>query len=66
MYSMVLFMVDRSLSGFFGSGDNPTSAVERTLLDEVVGGSTGELDVVVQIELVLAARPGRRGSHRRR
>ena len=29
MYSMDLFMVDRSLSGFFGSGDRPTSAVER-------------------------------------
>ena len=23
MYSMVLFMVDTSLSGFFGSGDKP-------------------------------------------
>ena len=29
MYSMVLFMVDTSLSGFFGSGDSPTSAVDR-------------------------------------
>ena len=29
MYSMVLFMVDTSLSGFLGSGDKPMSAVER-------------------------------------
>ena len=28
MYSMVLFMVETSLSGFFGSGQRPTSAVE--------------------------------------
>ena len=30
MYSMVLFMVDTSLSGLRGSGERPTSAVERT------------------------------------
>ena len=29
IYSIVLFMVDTSLSGFFGSGERPTSAVER-------------------------------------
>ena len=29
MYSIVLFIVDTSLSGFFGSGDRPTSAVDR-------------------------------------
>ena len=29
MYSIVLFIVDRSLSGFLGSGDRPTSAVDR-------------------------------------
>ena len=28
MYSIVLFMVDTSLSGFFGSGDSPASAVD--------------------------------------
>ena len=30
MYSMVLFIVETSLSGFFGSGHSPTSAVEST------------------------------------
>ncbi len=30
MYSIVLFIVETSLSGFFGSGESPTSAVERT------------------------------------
>ena len=30
MYSIVLFIVDTSLSGFFGSGDSPTSAVDMT------------------------------------
>ena len=29
MYSIVLFIVDKSFSGFFGSGHNPRSAVER-------------------------------------
>ena len=29
MYSMVLFIVDTSFSGFFGSGESPISAVER-------------------------------------
>ena len=29
MYSMVLFIVDTSFSGFLGSGEMPTSAVER-------------------------------------
>ena len=28
MYSMVLFMVETSFSGFFGSGEIPTSAEE--------------------------------------
>ena len=30
MYSIVLFIVDTSLSGFLGSGDRPTSAVDMT------------------------------------
>ena len=30
MYSIVLFIVDTSLSGFFGSGDRPRSAVDIT------------------------------------
>ena len=29
MYSMVLFMVDRSFNGFLGSGEIPTSAVDK-------------------------------------
>ena len=29
MYSNVLFMVDASLKAFRGSGESPTSAVER-------------------------------------
>ena len=29
MYSMVLFMVETSFNGFLGSGEIPTSAVER-------------------------------------
>ena len=29
MYSTILFIVDTSLSGFFGSGERQTSAVER-------------------------------------
>ena len=30
MYSIVLFIVETSLSGFFGSGDSPISAVDMT------------------------------------
>jgi hypothetical protein len=29
MYSIVLFIVDTSLSGLGGSGERPTSAVDR-------------------------------------
>ena len=29
MYSIVLFMVDRSFNGFLGSGEMPTSAVDK-------------------------------------
>ncbi len=34
---MVLFIVDTSFSGFFGSGDRPTSAVERIFLTSSSG-----------------------------
>ncbi len=36
MYSSVLFIVDTSFSGFFGSGDSPTSAVRQDVDDELV------------------------------
>ena len=52
MYSIVLFIVETSLSGFFGSGDSPTSAVESTSATYVVRHPPGELDVVVEAELV--------------
>ena len=45
MYSIVLFIVDTSLSGFFGSGDRPTSAVDMIRADQLVGHPAGELDV---------------------
>ena len=37
MYSIVLFIVDTSLSGFFGSGERPTSAVDRIFLTSSSG-----------------------------
>ena len=37
MYSIVLFIVDTSLSGFFGSGDSPTSAVDMIRLTSSSG-----------------------------
>ena len=52
MYSMVLFIVDTSFSGFFGSGDRPTSAVDRIRADDLVGRPAGELHVTGQAELV--------------
>ena len=52
MYSIVLFIVDTSLSGFFGSGDRPTSAVGQDAHDELVRRPPGELHVARQAELV--------------
>ena len=52
MYSIVLFIVDTSLSGFFGSGDRPTSAVDMMLRDQLVRRPAGELDVPGQAQLV--------------
>ena len=46
MYSMVLFMVDTSLSGFLGSGDMPMSAVDMMAATVSSGDSPGELDEV--------------------
>ena len=37
MYSIVLFIVDTSLSGFIGSGDSPMSAVDITFLTSSSG-----------------------------
>ena len=52
MYSIVLFIVETSLSGFFGSGDRPRSAVDITARTIVVRHPAGELDVVAEPELV--------------
>ena len=52
MYSSVLFIVETSLSGFLGSGDKPMSAVESTLVDDVVRNPPGEGHEVFQTELV--------------
>ena len=52
MYSIVLFIVDRSFRGFFGSGESPTSAVERIFLTSSSGALPGELDMAVQLEFV--------------
>ena len=49
---MVLFIVETSLSGFFGSGESPTSAVESTSHDGLVGNPARQLHVVLQSELV--------------
>ena len=52
MYSMVLFMVDTSLSGFFGSGDRPTSGGRQDLRDQLVWRPAGELHVAGQAQFV--------------
>ena len=52
MYSIVLFIVDTSLSGFLGSGDRPTSAVDRMRRDQLVRRPAGELHVAGQAQLV--------------
>ena len=41
MYSMVLFIVDRSLSGFFGSGHSPMSAVDSAVATNSSGTRPG-------------------------
>ena len=41
IYSIVLFMVDTSFSGFFGSGHRPTSAVERRAATSSSGSRPG-------------------------
>ena len=46
MYSMVLFIVDRSFSGFFGSGHRATSAVDNTAAHGCVRYSTAELNKI--------------------
>ena len=51
MYSTTLFIVDTSLSGFFGSGERHTSAVERQTLHVLVGHASGELDDLGEPEL---------------
>ena len=52
MYSMVLFIVETSLSGFFGSGHSPTVGGREDVRDGLVGHPPGELDVVLQAEPV--------------
>ena len=43
MYSIVLFIVETSLSGLSGSGHSPTSAVDSTSATYVVGDPAGEV-----------------------
>ena len=52
MYSIDLFIVDTSLSGFLGSGDSPISAVDMMRRDQLVRRPAGELHVTGQAELV--------------
>ena len=52
MYSIVLFIVDTSLSGFFGSGDRPDVGGGHHRADGLVRHAAGELDVVAEPELV--------------
>ena len=60
MYSIVLFIVETSFSGFCGSGHRPTSAVDRTSNDRLVGHAPRERDVVGDPELGRRAPRGRR------
>ena len=64
MYSMVLFMVETSFSGFFGSGEIPTSAVER-MADTSASGMrpvkvtiVGEVEAMAQRDQVVEAVAG--------
>jgi hypothetical protein len=52
MYSTILFIVETSLSGFFGSGARQTSAVERWQGHVGVGDAARELDAIVEPELL--------------
>ena len=50
MYSIVLFMVDRSFNGFLGSGEMPTSAVDKMARHVRVRDTPGERDEVREAE----------------
>ena len=52
MYSMVLFMVDTSLSGFFGIRRQADVRGGHDAPDQLVGRPAGELDVPGQAQLV--------------
>ncbi len=52
MYSSVLFIVERSLSGFLGSGDSPRSAVDRTSTTVASGTRPGSSTWSCRPELV--------------
>ena len=52
MYSIVLFMVETSFNGFLGSGEMPTSAVERMAATSASGIRPGERDEVGEVEPV--------------
>ena len=52
MYSIDLFIVDTSLSGFLGSGESPTSAVDRMRVTNFIRRPAGELDMAGQAQLV--------------
>ena len=52
MYSIVLFIVETSLSGLSGSGQSPTSAVESTSNTSLVRHASCEGDPIVDAELL--------------
>ena len=52
MYSIDLFIVETSLSGFFGSGDRPYVGGGQDPGDQLVGRPPGELDMSGQAQFV--------------
>ena len=62
MYSMVLFIVDTSLSGFFGSGREPDICSGEDTSHQFVGCPAGEFDMVRKPQLVAELRGALRSS----
>ena len=62
MYSRILFMVDTSLSGFFGIGADAHVGGRQDRLDVVVGDAPGEVHDVVEAELLRQRDADRRTS----
>ena len=63
MYSIVLFIVETSLSGFFGSGERPTSAVDRIRATKSSGARPVN-STTSPARACRGARPDRRSSRR--